>query len=106
MARQTVNEGSTAYLSVEFRDQAGELAVPASISVRVDCASTGTALRPPTALNPASQIELTLSPLENRIVSASNRAERRRVTVTASYGAADAATADYEYTVRNLSHLP
>lgn len=106
MARQTVNEGSTAYLPIEFRDKSGALAVPASISYRIDCATTGEAIRAPSAVTPASSIELTLTPQDNRIVTASNRAERRRVTITAAYGADDAATGDFEYDVRNLSYAP
>ena len=46
---ERVNEQSTAYLTVSFRDKAGALATPAAISYRVDDEATRTQIRGDTA---------------------------------------------------------
>ena len=100
------NERSTAWLTVSFKDKAGALAAPASANYRVDCLTTGTAIRAETALTPASSIEITLTPGDNAIVAAANVRETRRVTIKAAYGAADEIKDQYDYVVENLSHAP
>lgn len=101
----TINEKTTGYLTVTFKDKAGAQAVPASATYRIDCLTTGTAITPETALAPAAQIEIVITPTENRIVTAANARETRRVTVTGVYGAADQVTAQYDYDVENLSQI-
>lgn len=102
MATQTVNELSTAYLTVTCKDKAGVLAVPASVSYRIDCLTTGVAIRPLTALVPASEIEIKLAPADNTMQLAGNVEERRLLTLQASYGAGDGVNSEYEYLVKNL----
>lgn len=98
-----VNEGSTSYLSVSFKDKAGALAAPASLTYSLHCLTTGAALRNDVALSPASQVEITLTPADNAILNPGNQYETRLVTVKAGYGAADALQEEYEYQVKNLA---
>lgn len=100
-----VKEKSTAYLTVTFKDKAGSPAAPASATYRIDCLTTGTAIRPETALTSAGSVEITITPEENRIVGTTNVRERRRVTVQASYGAADGVTDQFDYDVLNLAFV-
>lgn len=100
-----VNEKSTSYLSVTFKDKAGAAAAPASATYRIDCLTTGTAIKADTALAPAGSVEITITPTENRIVTSGNARERRRVTVTANYGASDSVSEQYDYDVVDLSHV-
>lgn len=104
MSLVTINEGSSGTLTIEFLDEAGLPAAPASISYRIDCVTTGAAIRADTTIAPASTINLALAPADTRIVAAANRVERRRVTLVASFGAGDQLTQDYEYSVRNLNY--
>lgn len=99
----TVNEGSTAYLSVSFSDKAGAPAQPDAVSYRIDCVTTGQVVLAETPLAPAASVEIVLTPTYNAILAAGNRVERKRVTVVASYGAADAVNDAYDYHVRNLA---
>lgn len=101
----SVNEKTTSYLTVTFKDKAGAQVAPASATYRIDCLTTGTAIKVETALAPAAQIEITITPTENRIVVAANARESRRVTVVGVYGAADQVTAHYDYDVENLSGI-
>lgn len=100
-----VKEQSTSYLTVTFKDKAGAVAAPASATYRIDCLTTGTAIKAATALTPAATVEITIAPNENRIVTPGNTRERRRVTVTASYGASDGVNEEFDYDVVNLSQV-
>jgi len=106
MSVVTINEASSGTLTIEFLDEAGLPAVPSSISYRIDCVTTSTAIRADTAVAPASSIDLALTPDDTRIVTQSNRVERRRVTLVATFGPGDQLTQDYEYSVRNLNYYP
>jgi hypothetical protein len=98
----TVNEGTTAYLSVQFLDKAGSAAAPSSVSYRIDCLTTGTAVLAPTSATPGSTVELTITATQNAILGG-RPFERRRVTVEAGYGAGDGVKSQFDYLVRNLS---
>lgn len=98
-----INERTSAYLTVVFRDRNGAPATPTALSYRIDCLSTSTEILAPTALALASTVEIHLTPTQTRIVSPANAHEQRRVTVSASYGAADGLNDEYDFVVRNLS---
>lgn len=104
MSLVTINEASSGTLTIEFLDEAGLPAAPSSISYRIDCVTSGTEIRDDTAIAPASVVDLGLTPEDTRIVTQSNRIERRRVTLVAMFGPGDQLTQDYEYSVRNLNY--
>ena len=98
----SVNEGSTAYLAVTFRDRDGNAAAPSSVSYRIDCLTTGQEVRGDTVVSPGSSIEITLAPSDTAILDG-NSYERRRVTVQAAYSGGEAINAQYDYQVKNLT---
>jgi hypothetical protein len=101
-----MRERSTAYLTVTFKDKNGAAAIPSSIVYRVDCATTGEALRAETAIVPASQVEITVNADENAIRNEANKTEVRCVTVVATYGdSTDRVSDSFEYKVENLRFL-
>lgn len=97
-----VNEGSSCEISIDFTGPDGLPAVPGAVVYRVDCATTGVAIRPETAIDPAASVVILVTPDDTAIVDPASTSERRRVTVVASYGAGDALTGEYEFAVRNL----
>lgn len=101
-----VNEQSTAYLTVEFRDKAGDLQAPSSARYRVDCPAPSSELRAWTALGAASSVEIELNAEDNTMVNGNRPYELRRVTVEATYGADDKLVAEFDYRVRNLEFYP
>jgi hypothetical protein len=101
-----VKERTTAYLTVTFKDKNGVAVAPNSASYRIDCLTSGQAVKAPTALAPASSIEITLTPADNAIRVATHVRETKRVTVSAIYGASDEVNDQYDYDVVNLSHHP
>lgn len=102
MSRETVTEGSTAWLAIAFLDRAGQAQAPATVTYRIDCLTTGQVMRADTALPAAVELEIVLSPTDNRIVDPAHATERRRVTVRAENGADDAVNSEFHYDVRNL----
>lgn len=101
----TVNEGTTAYLTVTFKDKAGVNAAPASATYRIDCLTTGAAIKATTPLPVGASVEITLTKTDNRIVTAANVREQRRVTVVGAYGADDQVQHEYDYDVLNLKFV-
>ena len=101
----TVTEKSTGYLTVTFKDKAGAQQAPASASYRIDCLTTGTAIKAETALIAAGSVDITITPTDNRIIAAANVRESRRVTVSAIYGAADEVHDQFDYDVENRAFV-
>nr|WP_297388304.1 hypothetical protein [uncultured Roseateles sp.] len=99
-----VNEHTTCYVSVSFRDRGGLPAVPASVTYRIDCATNGQQIKAWTAVDAAAEVSITIAATENAIIDDANAEEERHVTVIASYGvgAEDQVTAEHVYRVRNL----
>lgn len=102
---EQVNEESTAYLTVTFLDKDGNAAAPSSATYRIDCLTSGKAIRGVTALGAGSSVEVTLTPTDNAIQQVSSAKETRRVTIEALYGASDGINEEYDYEVVNLSHV-
>lgn len=100
-----INEGSTGYLTVSFKDKAGVAAAPSTLTYSLHCLTTGIVLRNNVSLTPGTSVEITLSTVDNAIQTASNRRETKRVTIKAGYGASDAVNAQYDYEVANLSQV-
>lgn len=101
---ERVNEKSTAYLTITFRDKAGAAQAPTTASYRIDDVTSGQPVRDDTDIDaPGSTVELTLTVDDNALKNAYAAAEQRRVTVVAEYGAGDAVRAEYIYEVANLA---
>lgn len=100
---QTVTEKNTAYLTVNFYNKSGALDVPNTITYRIDDVASGSAVRADTAIGAvASSVEIRLTATDNTILNTNNRSERRRVTVTATYGVADQVTDEFYYEIVSL----
>lgn len=100
-----INEGTSAWLTVTFKDKAGANAAPSSATYQVDCLTTGTAVRAATAMSAGASVEIALTESDTAIQNAGNATERRRVTVIGSYGAGDKVKAQYDFIVKNLSEV-
>ena len=101
----TVNEKTSSYLTVSFKNKAGVLDIPASIVYRIDCITNGIEILTDTVVVPASVVEIIIPSSLNSIINNTNEKERRRVTVKATYGVGieDAINDFYDFDVLNLS---
>lgn len=106
MSSETINEGSTGYLTVDFKDKDGTLEAPTSISYRIDCLTNGQEVKTDTSVTPASSVEIELTKTDNAIINQNNNSERRLVTVTGTYSADDAIVEEFEYNVKNMKKKP
>lgn len=99
---EQVNERSTAYLTVTFRDKAGAVAAPSTVTYSIHDVQSGAAIRAATPVSAGGSVEIVLTPADNAILSANSEKELRRVTIEATYGAEDAVRAQFLYYVKNL----
>ena len=102
---KTVNERTTAYLVLTFKDKDGNLVTPQSITYNIHCLTNNIEIRGNTSVTPDTSVEITITPTENRIIDPNNKYERRLITVVATYNINDEATAQYEYRVLNLNYI-
>lgn len=100
-----INENSSAYLTLRLKDKNGNAAVPSTIQYRVDCLTTGTAVRAWTYASTASIVEIQLDSSDTAIQNDAFKYETKRVTVKANYGGNDDATEEYDFLVKNLAYL-
>ena len=98
----SVNEKSTAWLTVELKDRNGVAQAPTSLSYRIDNVADGAEIRADTPITPAATVVITLTPADNTMQATTKSTERHRVTVVADYGVDDDHNDEYVYTVRNL----
>lgn len=101
----TVNERSTSYLTITFKDKDGNLAAPSSATYQINCMTTGTEIKADTALGGGSSVEVTISAAENALIDQTNRLERRRVTVDASFAGGQEHHEEFDYYVKNLAFV-
>jgi len=100
------NENSTKYLDIEFRDKDGNPSSPVKVRYRVDCITTGQAIKPETIITSTSaSMTITLLKTETYIVDPTNKQELRRATVTAEYAVNDEETQEFDFYVKNLKHI-
>jgi hypothetical protein len=102
----TVNERSTAYLTIAFFDPGKVPVTPAAVEYRIDDYDSGAEIRAGTTVTTGSSVQITLTPTDNMLVNNYAEFERRRVTVIAFYGEDDQQTAEYVYSITNLRHVP
>lgn len=102
---ESVDQNSTAYLTVSLYDKDDALAVPVSVVYKILDRITGQSVRTETVLTPASSIEIVLRPADNKILNSTRSKEFRVVIITATYGSTDKLNGEYEYQVNRLKHL-
>lgn len=98
-----IPEDSTGYLTVAFLDKAGAPAVPSSVTYKIDCVTNDASVRIATALTPATSIEITLTPEDNKIIADANEYEVREITVSATFGVGDESHDSAQWRVKNLA---
>jgi hypothetical protein len=100
---QQVNERSTAWLTVTFRDKTGAAQAPTSATYRIHDAGSGALVREAVLSAPGSTVEIVLTDEDNALRNPAAGYEKRRVTVEAQFGQGDAVTAEFVYQVLNLA---
>lgn len=100
-----INENSTAYLTVTFKDKNGVLVTPTTVTWKAHDKLTGTVLQAVTSLVAASTIEITIPHTVNVLLDPAHPKEVRVVTIEAVYDDTQHINAQYEYAVQNLKYI-
>lgn len=102
---ESVNEGTTCYLTITFLDKNGNAVAPSSVTWEAIDLKTGTVMKSETGITPGATIEIAVPASVNAMHDAAMLEEIRRITIKASYGADDKVTGQYDYRVINLSRV-
>jgi hypothetical protein len=99
----TLNEGSRCFVKAKFYDNAETPQIASSLSYRVDCETTGTALLDWTPITPAAVVEVQIDATLNAIIDSSNPVERKVVSFLANADPPENAFTGYQrYDLVNL----
>ena len=103
---ETINEKTTAILTLTFTDEDGDAVTPSAGTYQIDDVESNTNITAKTDFTPiASTYDLEITPNENRTLDSTKNYELRRVTVTMTYSGAKSASAEYDYKVKNLNYI-
>jgi len=83
--KHKVQEGSSFTATAYFR-LIDASTVPTTARYRIDCSTTGDAVRAWTDLTPAASIEIAITPADNAIISNTGLDERKQLTVETDTG--------------------
>jgi len=102
----SINERSTAWLTITFKNKQGNIQAPNSFRYRID-SNTGQSIRDwITISNPSGSHEITLAPSDNAIVGNRNSdAEEHTITINAIFGPDQERNEVYTYKVVNLNYI-
>jgi ribose 5-phosphate isomerase len=104
---EIINEETTLVLRLSFKDENSVGVIPTAAQYRIDDVESGTQLLDWTSFAPSAIThDLTITDAQNDILDAALDSEKKKVTVKITYGPQNKkATADYIYTVKNLSKI-
>lgn len=97
------NQGSSATATITWLGLDGAPADPASIEYRIDCLSTGAAIRAKTTLAIGAPLEL--EPSDTRIVGDGSKIEQRAITAKATWSGGQTVKV-FRYEVQPVKHYP
>lgn len=103
--KNTINESSSAFITITFKDQTGAGVTPTSAAYRLD--NAGVQVKGWEAFTPSSSshiIEITGA--ENAILNPELAQEIMTVTVRWTYGTGSSGTESFEYVIKNLRCSP
>ena len=83
------HERSSFVAKVYFRGSTDAAEAPTTVDYRIDGLTTNTEIQGWTSATPAVQVDLSITPTQNRIVNQRNTWEKRQITVSANRGLAD-----------------
>ena len=103
--KNTINEGSSAFLTITFKDQTGAGVTSTSAACRLD--NSGAQVRDWEAFTPSSSshiIEITGA--ENAILNPELATETMTATLRWTYGTGSTGSEAFEYVIKNLRCSP
>ena len=96
-----IKERSSHTITAYFRS-AGAASAPATIHYRIDDLTTKTLITDWTSVSAAASVSITVKSSENRIISDSDKFERRQITVAADKGTDNETRDTAEWRIENI----
>jgi hypothetical protein len=107
MKLESVNEGSTLSLSVEFLSERGTPVAPLKVFWKIEDLMSGSLIKDWTEIaNPSSRVYLTIGPDICSILDQTNSSEVKRVTIKAEFGPNIVIVQEKDIIVQNLGGNP
>ena len=103
--KNTINEGSSAFLTITFKDQTGTGVTPTTAAYRLD--NAGAQVKDWESFTPSSSsyiIEITGA--ENAILNPELATETMTATLRWTYGTGSTGSESFEYVIKNLRCSP
>lgn len=103
----SINEKTTAIITVTFKDENAALVTPTAAYYKLDCLTTGTVIKSETQIsNPAPTKDIVVTSIENKIQDQNNTQEEKILTLRFTYASGTKqGTAECRYKVVNLQKL-
>ena len=102
----TINERTTAWLTLAFFDELGNAVAPSSATYSINCLTSGNNVLPSTVLGAlATVMTIAITSAQNAMQNPANLQEFRRLTIAVTYGDGAETTAEYDYVVKNLNFI-
>jgi hypothetical protein len=104
----SVNEQTTMTVTLDFSDENGDAVTPNEAQYRLDDIASDEEIIGWTVFEPlTSSHDVVISYTENAIINAALEYEKKRLTVSFTYGLDNKkATAEYIYAVKNMALIP
>jgi hypothetical protein len=102
MSFKRVNEKSRLPIEISFYDGDHVPATPSTVRYRVDCIDNQTELLGWSEGAPGTELNIVITPTQNRIINSRNRNETKELTVECNYGTDDQFVGKVRWVVRNL----
>lgn len=103
----TINEKTTYFVTVTFKDEDGTLVTPTAAYYSLYCETTQTEILAETAFPSLSAaVKITVTSTQNTIQKSSNASETKLMTVRFTYNAGtNQGTSEYRWEVKNLKRI-
>jgi hypothetical protein len=95
-------EGQSFNAVFKFYDENYVPSSPLTARYRIDCLTTGQAIRDWTTFNPGQSVTIAVTPNDNRIINTRNPSERRQMVVQSNYGTDTQSVQSTDWIVENL----
>lgn len=101
-----INESSAGTVTAAFADADGTPVTPTNVYYRIDCVTTGIAVKALTQFTPpGTSIEITLDPDDNAIQSAANATETKEITIIADKDLDTQSVQTAQWRVKNAAYF-
>lgn len=99
------DEGDSFTARFEFYDEDRVASSPTTLRYRIDCLTSGNAVRGWTTVTAAQSVDISVTPDDNAIINDSNRTERKQMVTQTNFDTDTQSVYTTEWDVKNLQGI-